>query len=153
MYQSLKIIFIVLFLNACTSNTIYKKPDDLIPPDKMVDLLTDIYIANAAISFPNKLDVRNLQYLPLVYKKYKIDSLRFKHSTTYYLSKIKEYKIINQKVIDRLEMLKKNSKVAADKYDSLMKIKRDSLKRGFKERKLPIKIKRIKKVKQQVNPH
>ncbi|PJC58354.1 MAG: DUF4296 domain-containing protein, partial [Flavobacteriales bacterium CG_4_9_14_0_2_um_filter_35_242] len=40
------ILAIVLFFGACTSNTIYKKPKDLIPKDQMVDLMVDMYMAN-----------------------------------------------------------------------------------------------------------
>ena len=43
-------IAILLFLLSCTSNTIYKKPKDLIPKDSMVALLTDMYIASSAKS-------------------------------------------------------------------------------------------------------
>ena len=147
---------IVLFFGACTSNTIYKKPKDLIPKDQMVDLMVDMYMANVSVNLPNKDNLRNIQYFPLVYKKHKIDSTRFKNSNLYYMSKIKDYLDINQRVIDKLEILKKAKeavrkiedsiqKIKSDsiqkiKSDSIQKIKSDSVKK-FKEAKLKIKLK------------
>jgi hypothetical protein len=95
-----------LFLVACTSNTIYKKPEDLIPPDQMVDLLTDIYLANGAYSVTNKFGQNKVEYMPLVYEKYHIDSARFHHSNIYYMSRIDEYEAIYKEVKKRLIELK-----------------------------------------------
>jgi hypothetical protein len=72
-------LIIVLFAS-CTSNTIYKKPKDLIPEDQMVDLLVDLYIANAAYNSKTKKSLKKIDYLPLIYEKYHIDSLRFRKS-------------------------------------------------------------------------
>ncbi len=138
--HKLLIILVVIFISSCTSDTIYKKPKDLIPPDEMVNLLTDIYLANAATSIPNKLDGRNIQYLPLVYKKYKIDSARFNHSNVYYLSKIKEYKFIQKKVLKNLEVLKNKYKILSSKIDSINRLKLDSIKKELKKRKIPRKV-------------
>lgn len=123
------VIITLLFIYGCTSNTIYKKPDDLIPEDQMIDLLADIYIANAGLNMPNKADVRNIQYLPLVYYKYHIDSTRFKSSNYYYMTRIKDYKIISQSVVDKLEVLRKTHQLALKRTDSLLKIKTDSIKK------------------------
>lgn len=131
---------IVLFFGACTSNTIYKKPKDLIPKDQMVDLMVDMYMANVSVNLPNKDNLRNIQYLPLVYKKYKIDSTRFKSSNLYYMSKIKDYRDISQRVIDKLEILKKAAEAAKKIEDSIQKIKSDSV-RKLKEAELKIKLK------------
>ena len=40
------ILFLALFLINCTSNTIIKKPDNLISKDEMVNILTDLFLAN-----------------------------------------------------------------------------------------------------------
>jgi len=140
MRQFFLVTLVVLLLNSCTSDTIYKKPKDLIPPDVMVNLLTDIYIANAARSIPNKLNGHNEQYLPLVYKKYKIDSLRFKRSNIYYLSRIKEYKSIQEKALKNLEILKNKYKKISDKIDSINKIKMDSIRKRKPKIKSPRKL-------------
>ncbi len=140
MKQLFIIVAIALYFSACTSNTIYKKPDDLIPEDQMVDLMVDIYIANVAVNLPNKDNLRNIQYMPLVYEKYKVDSTRFKKSTVYYMSKIKDYRDISQRVIDKLEILKKDHEATKKIEDSLIRIKSDSI-RKVKEAILKIKLK------------
>ena len=61
----------LLLLASCTSNTIYKKPKDLIPKDSMVALLTDMYIASSAKNRKNKFLKKEKNYVVLVYEKYK----------------------------------------------------------------------------------
>lgn len=129
MQKTILNIAIVILLGACTSNTIYQKPEDLIPKEQMIELLTDIYLANAAVTNPNKLEKRNIFYLPLVYKKYNIDSAQFKRSNHYYTSRIKDYKSIYQAVFNNLEKLQEEYKIPAKIYDSINKLKLDSLKR------------------------
>jgi hypothetical protein len=98
-------IITILILGACTSNTIYKKPDDLISKKQMVNLLTDIYIANAASGIKNKNLEKNIDYMPLIYEKYGIDSIRFQHSNTYYISRLDDYKEIFEKVEERIKIM------------------------------------------------
>ena len=104
-----KFIYIVLIsflLLNCTSNTILKKPDNLIPKDQMVDLLTDLFIAMNAQTTKNIDLKRNVNYFPLVFEKYKIDSTQFKESNYYYTSKVDDYDDILNEVQVRLETLK-----------------------------------------------
>lgn len=102
------ILLIALF--ACTSKTKYKKPDDLIKKDQMVAIWTDIYLARGARSVRTKDSVRNLDYLPLVFEKYRIDSTRFSESNTYYTSKIEDY-------LDMFKEVEANIKAIKEKYD------------------------------------
>ena len=92
--------FLVL---SCTSNTIYKKPEDLISEDSMVVLLRDLYLATSAKNFKNKNLQRKFSYIPLVYEKHKIDSNRFQRSNLYYTSKIDLYEPMLKKVLVSLE--------------------------------------------------
>ncbi len=122
-------ILIGLFWISCTSNTIYKKPKDLIPKDTMVMLLQDMYIASAAKIFDNLKKERYKPYIHLVYNKYKIDSLRFKKSNIYYTSKITTYEeILNQVKINLDTLVKiKNKEIEANpKLDSIRKVKKDN---------------------------
>lgn len=114
------IIFLGIFFMGCTSNTIIKKPDHLIPKDQMVDLLTDLLIASGAENIKNIDLERNVNYFPLVFEKYGIDSTRFKESNYYYTSKIDDHEEILKKVDERLKAMKK-------KLDDEIKL-RDSLK-------------------------
>jgi hypothetical protein len=104
--KKILLFLIVIFLVSCTSNTILEKPKDLIPKDTMVLLLTDLFIAKSAFIEKNTLNERKVNYMPLVYNQYKIDSSRFSTSNFYYTSKLEEYELIYKKVKEGLEKKK-----------------------------------------------
>ena len=91
-----KLIFFlaIILLASCTSKTILEKPANLIPRDTMVLILTDLYIAKSASPEKNINNERKINYVPLVYNKYLIDSTRFINSNYYYTSKLEEYDLI-----------------------------------------------------------
>jgi len=91
-----KLIFFlaIILLASCTSKTILEKPANLIPRDTMVLILTDLYIAKSASPEKNINNERKINYVPLVYNKYLIDSTRFINSNHYYTSKLEEYDLI-----------------------------------------------------------
>ena len=95
-----------IFLNSCTSRTIYKKPDDIIPKNQMIDLWVDIYIANGTQTINNKKLEKRVNYFPFIYQKYNIDSVRFMKSNIYYTSKIEEYEEMFQRVEKKLFEIK-----------------------------------------------
>ncbi len=92
----------MIFAVSCTSKTIYKKPDDLIEKDKMISIWTDIYIARGAKTVQTKDLRKNINYLPLVFEKYKIDSAQLSESNLYYTSKIDDYQKMFEEVKRRL---------------------------------------------------
>ncbi|MBI9041011.1 DUF4296 domain-containing protein [Lutibacter sp.] len=107
----------------CTSNTIIKKPDNLIPENQMVDLLTDLLVASGAENVKNLQLKRKVNYYPLVFEKYNIDSVQFKESNYYYSTKVDEYNQIIRKVETRLsDMLNQYEKERRTK-DSLSNFK------------------------------
>ena len=112
------ITIVSFFLYNCTSNTIIRKPDHLIPKDQMVDLLTDMYLANGGTNIKNLQLKRNVNYFHLVYEKYHIDSTQFKESNFYYISKIDDYDDILKRVDDRLKALREKNQIARDLQDS-----------------------------------
>jgi len=123
-------ICIGLLLVSCTSNTIYKKPENLIPKDSMIALLTDMYIASSAKNQKNKFLEREKNYMILVYEKYKIDTTRFDISNTYYTSQVDEYTEILKKVksnIDSLELFYRELKKTQDSIKGKDKILKDSV--------------------------
>ncbi|MHC9088895.1 DUF4296 domain-containing protein [Tenacibaculum sp. IMCC1] len=126
-------ICIGLFLVSCTSNTIYKKPDNLIPKDSMISLLTDMYIASSAKNQKNKFLKREKNYMFLVYEKYRIDSARFDASNIYYTSMVDEYTEILNKVkknIDSLDVLYRKKQEVQDSIKGIKKegkLKRDTI--------------------------
>ncbi|MBL4643308.1 MAG: DUF4296 domain-containing protein [Flavobacteriaceae bacterium] len=103
-----KIIFFlgIILLVSCTSKTILEKPKDLIPKDTMVLLLTDLYFAKSAYAEKNTNNERKINYVPLVYNKYLIDSTRFSSSNYYYTSKLEEYNLIFKEVQTKLALKK-----------------------------------------------
>ncbi len=116
------ITIIGLFLINCTSNTIIKKPENLIPKNEMVDILTDMFLASGAENIKNIQLQRNVNYFPIVYEKYHIDSTQFKESNFYYVSRIDDYEEILRKVDERLQELKKLNETEISLLDSIKKI-------------------------------
>lgn len=134
---------------ACTSNTIIKKPDNLIPKNQMEDLITDMLIAAGAENIKNINLERNVNYFPLIFEKYGIDSTRFKESNYYYTSQIDDYEKILRKVDERLKALKEKLDNEIKLQDSLkndsMKNIRENFKKNFKKPlKRPLKIDSLK---------
>ncbi len=119
MYRAIILFISILIISACTSNTIYKKPDDLIPKKQMVNLLVDMYLANAASGIKNKNLEKKINYMPLIYEKYGIDSLRFQRSNTYYISRADLYESIYKKVETRLKKMLDTTLASQKIQDSL----------------------------------
>ena len=126
-------IFIFLFLVSCTSNTIFEKPQNLIPSDTMSLLLQEMVIASSAKFMKNKGQQKNINYMPLVYEKFKIDSSRFETSNQYYMSTIDKYQEILEgakaSLGSRNEVFKKIKK----RLDSLRKDSIDIAKKNQKK--------------------
>jgi len=118
------IIFCAVLIFSCTSNTILEKPKDLIPKDSMQLLLQEMVIAGSAKFIKNKNLEKNINYMPLVYQKFKIDSARFQNSNLYYMSKIDMY----QKILESAkESIEKQGKLYKQKQTRLDSIKKDSI--------------------------
>ena len=125
--KKLSSLLVVLFLASCTSNTIFKKPEDLIPRDTMTLLIQDMMIASSAKFVKNNNDQKKINYMAFVYDKYKIDSLRFQNSNFYYTSKIDLYEEMLKDVQNNLDQKKEfYSKIQTVK-DS---IRKDSIKKA-----------------------
>ncbi len=107
------------FLVSCTSNTIFEKPEDLIPKDTMSILIQEMLIASSAEYIKNKNLERNVNYMPLVYDRFKIDSVRFQKSNEYYMSKIDEYQEIFEDVKNSIEQQKAKLDKLKTEKDSL----------------------------------
>jgi hypothetical protein len=141
--KKISCLFIFIIFLSCTSNTIFEEPKDLIPRDTMSLLLQEMMIAASAKFINNKNRQKNINYMPFVYDKFKIDSTRFDLSNYYYMSKIDVYQEILEHAKTNLEsrsdVFKKRQKRAeAIRKDSLDCIKSnqkelDSLKKFQKE--------------------
>jgi hypothetical protein len=120
MSRFISILLLTLLLQGCTSNTIIKKPDDLISKDQMVNLITDMMLATGAEGIRNFEGERNIDYFPLVFAKYNIDSSQFKRSNFYYTSRIDDYEEILNRVDTKLKELRKEYERERILNDSLM---------------------------------
>lgn len=109
MKNILSIILLFLLSVSCNSNAI-KKPENLIEREKMVDIIYDLSILEAAKSQkPIVLEEYQIQSNMYVYKKYAIDSAQFANSVKYYSADFDSYLAIydsvNKKIERKLKML------------------------------------------------
>lgn len=80
------------------------KPKNLIEEDRMVDILTDLYIIEGIRqSNPASFAERRITPSEYVYKKYKIDSLQFVDSDHWYASDTERYRELYAKVLQNVE--------------------------------------------------
>jgi hypothetical protein len=126
--KKISCLFIFIIFLSCTSNTIFEEPKDLIPKDTMSLLLQEMMIAASAKFVNNKNQKRNINYMPFVYDKFKIDSTRFDISNYYYMSKIDMYQEILEHAKTNLEsrnnvFKKRQKRIEAIRKDSLDCIK------------------------------
>jgi len=131
MNKYIYILFLSFFMLSCTSNTILKKPDDLIPEDQMVDLLTDLFLAINAGTTKNLDLKRQVNYYPLVFEKHNIDSARFKESNFYYTSRVDDYDAILVKVDERLKALSEEFEALKREEDSISRVKKNLEKKAI----------------------
>jgi len=136
MIKAITYIATILTIFSCTSNNVVKKPNDLIPKDKMVELLVDMNIAKETRNIKNIKNKKNINYMNYVYEKYKIDSSQFKASNAYYIYKNIEYQEIYKKVHKRIKdslykyeaPIKLADSIKKAKLDSISKLKKNNTK-------------------------
>lgn len=97
-------VIIAIVLVGCSGMDRPKKPDNLIAKEKMTEIMYDLYVLNAAKGVNRKLlELNGIMPLDYVYTKYKIDSLQFAQSNTYYAYDTEAYAAIIEKVRANLE--------------------------------------------------
>lgn len=97
------IIFISIALASCQDVKQPEKPKNLIGKEKMVDIMTEAYLANAARSVDNKTIMESgIQVDSLFYTKFGVDSLQFAKSNAFYAADVNVYITIFQQVEERL---------------------------------------------------
>lgn len=101
--KKFSLLFLAIALSAVScKDKVIEKPKNLIERDKMVDIIYDLSILEAAKSQTSGI----YQYpksTKFLKEKYKIDSLTFAQSTQYYATDMKEYKKIYDDVKERLK--------------------------------------------------
>lgn len=105
----LAILTLVFGLYGCQNVKYPKKPDNLIDHEKMVDILTEAYLINAARSVGNKTIVaQGVQMDSIFYARFGVDSLQFAHSNAYYAADVNKYISLFQEVEERLQGIEKD---------------------------------------------
>ena len=123
-----KIIFILSLMIFCScSNNEKNKPENLMTEDQMVNFLFDINIINSSRAFRNRSELNYYNIKDsLLFKKHKIDSLKFSNSNFYYASNPKIYLKIYSKLEVKLNTLKDS---LSKDFELYTKKRKDSLKR------------------------
>lgn len=111
---------------------VVKKPENLIPKDKMATILLDLSILNATKSAArNKFEDSGIEVMDFLYNKYGIDSTQFAQSDLYYASNPLIYQEIYQSVKDKLDVAKKDLEERSKRRsDSIRKANEAKTKKG-----------------------
>jgi Domain of unknown function (DUF4296) len=127
--KKLAYILLSILLFSCREEA--EKPKNLLPEDKMVDMLYDITLLQSINSYnpkalsDNKVDAKNY-----IYKKYKTDSLTFVKSHEYYASDLEVYESMQEKVKEKIDQdkvrfgFKKKEDLKTDKKGDGPKIRK-----------------------------
>lgn len=101
------LFFCMILLSWACEEQLVEKPENLIPKTKMVDILYDIAVLNAAEEInSNILEQYEIDPTAWVLEQYEVDSLQFAKSDLFYASYPKEYDAIYAEVKARLEQEK-----------------------------------------------
>lgn len=102
------IIIILLFFGCGNSIEKPEKPENLIPEDKMIEILYDAFLLNSAKGI-NKIKLEESGLLPekYIFDKYQIDSTQFANSNNYYAYDTKTYESILKRLREKIEKDKK----------------------------------------------
>jgi len=124
-----KIFLLILTISTLFScgEEVIEKPIDLIPKERMIDILYDLAIINAAKSSgPKVMENMNFEPMEYIYNKYEIDSIQFVTSDLYYASLPLEYEDIYKNLENRIIKEKERFvKMGERKKDSLIQDKEE----------------------------
>src|SRR5690554_5449127 len=102
---------------SCSENL--KKPANLIPKDKMIDIFYDMNMFQTIRNNDFRLyESQNINPEQYIYTKYNIDSLQFVQSNKYYALNAEEYEKMLDAVIDRINTEKEKLEGNKSETDS-----------------------------------
>ena len=131
------VILIVLLMSLAVSCQKFqrpKKPDNLISKKDMVNILYDMYIVNSAKGVNVKvLEDNGIVPKTYVLNKYRIDSLQFAQSNTFYAYDVETYAQIIEDVKAKINAQKSIYEAQLKLEDAEDKRKRDSIKEARKK--------------------
>lgn len=133
----MKIVWVLalMLLFSCQDIKKVDRPNDLIPEQKMVEVLTDLSLINSAKNYNRRLlEETGLRPSEFLYQKHNIDSLQLARSTEYYASNPEQIERIYKQLQDNLEDMRDKLEIVTEEEkrikDSLQLINKgyDSLK-------------------------
>lgn len=102
--KHLLILVVAMFILSSCAEELVEKPDNLIPEDKMVAVIKEMAIVNAAKATNlSKLRENGVEPTSFIFTKFEIDSAQFVDSDRYYASKPLRYENMYKKVESDLE--------------------------------------------------
>ncbi len=123
-------IFGLVFLISCQSIEKLEKPKNLIPEDKMAEVLIDLAIAKSARSVNKKIFIeKGVHPVTYIYKKHQIDSTSFIESNKWYSANLEAYEQLFNRIKDSVEKSKIKYERIVKIEDSIQKVK-DSIRRA-----------------------
>lgn len=130
MKKALFFLALIAVFFSCKEEII-NKPKKLIEKDIMLDIMYDLSILEA-IKYQHLTSVEDYNTNPTAFilRKYKVDSLQFARSNSYYATDYKEYKKMYKIVNDRLE----KDKLALDTLIAAENKKQTAIKKVKKKR-------------------
>ncbi|TAI47949.1 DUF4296 domain-containing protein [Flagellimonas allohymeniacidonis] len=122
----MKKVTLLLFaiLTISCAEKVIEPPQDLIPKEKMVEILHDLAILNATrTSFGSVLEDNDIEIMDFLFLKYEIDSLQFSNSDRYYASIPLEYQSIYEEVESKIQKQRTSLEEAKkSRNDSIRKV-------------------------------
>lgn len=120
----------MISLLGCHSSGAPEKPENLIPKEKMVEILYDVFVLNAAKG-SNKMILEDHGIYPenYVFEKYGIDSLQFAESNAYYGFYVDDYEMIIADIKTRIDNDMKHYQKLVDEEDKRRLREKDSLRK------------------------
>lgn len=124
MKQSIVLILLLLSFFSCQDVNTPEKPKNLIAKEKMIEMLTETYLINAARSVNNnEIISKGIKIDSMVYFKYKVDSLQFARSNAYYAADVDGY----MKMIQEIEAKLLAMRVEMDSIMEIERARKDSV--------------------------
>ncbi|MHA7942766.1 DUF4296 domain-containing protein [Formosa sp. 3Alg 14/1] len=137
MNRLIGLFFVLVSVTACHQVNKPEPPEDLIPKDKMVNIIIDMSLLTSSRGVDRHvLEKNNISLETLIYDKYNIDSLQLVKSSEYYSYYMKEYEGIYQIVNDSLTKLKDKYTLENEKVEEVKKSIKDSVSKPVDSLKL-----------------
>lgn len=125
-----RVIGILLILVSCQSVEKAPAPDQLIPKDKMVAILTDIaFVKGAKGAYKKRIEEKKVNLETYVFQKHGIDSATFAQNNKWYANELEEYQELFSQVKENLSKEKTKYQKLKKAEDSIKKIE-DSIKKA-----------------------